>query len=106
MAIQLPRDIGFNLPGWRRVVDAIIQLVEGRHNATGTVKLTASATTTIVSHPNCSKGSVPLLSPMTANAAAAISTTYISAVNQGSFTITHASAASTDRDFRYMVGGG
>lgn len=103
MAIQLA-------PGERnlqRIVDAIRQLVEGRHNAGGTVTLTPGATTTIVSHPNCSKDSyVGLGAAQTANAAAALATTYVSSVDQGGFTITHANAGSVDRRFFYMVTGG
>lgn len=103
MAIQLQ-------PGERnpqRIVDAIRQLVEGRHNAGGTVTLTPGATTTVVSHPNCSKDSyVGLGAAQTANAAAALATTYVSSVDQGSFVLTHASAVSTDRRFFYSVQGG
>lgn len=103
MAIQLQpaeRDIV-------RIVQAIIQLVEGRNNATGVVTLTPGATSTVVNHPNCSVDSAPSLrSPMTANAAAAIPTTYISSVSQGSFTIAHANNAQVDRTFRYSVTGG
>lgn len=106
MAIQVQRDLGFNLAGWRRLVDAVFQLVEGRHNAASRVTLTPNAALTVVSHPNCSLDCEPMLSPRTANAAAALATTYISSVDQGSFTIAHANNAQTDREFGYTVTGG
>lgn len=106
MAIQLPRDLGFNDAGWRRLIDSVIQLVEGRHNAFGEFTLTPSATTTTVSHPNCSLDSQPQFAPHTANAAAAVATTYISAIFQGGFTLTHSNSATTDRTFGFICGGG
>ena len=106
MAIQIPRDLGFNLAGWQRLVDALVQLVEGRHNAFGSLTLTPAATTTVVVHPNCGLESVVLLSPRTANAAAAVATTYVSLIERGQFTLTHANNAQVDRDFDYSVAGG
>lgn len=102
MAIQLrpeEKDI------WT-IVQAIIQLVEGRHNASGRVTLTPGATTTVVRHPNCSKDCEPQYSARTANAAAALATMYISSVEQGQFTFTHANNAQVDRTFGYTVTGG
>lgn len=106
MAIQIPRDLGFNIAGWRRAVDAIVQLVEGRHNAGDQLTLRAGFTTTVVSHPNCSRDCRPMLQARTANAAAAVATTYVSSVDQSSFTVTHANNAQTDRIFDYTVTGG
>jgi|ERR1700694_96113 len=104
MAIQL-QTTETNI--WR-IVQSVIQLVQGRHNAGGTVTLTPSATTTIVNHPNCSTDSYVDVfgGARTANAAAAVATSYISAVNLGSFTITHANNAQVDRIFLYKVTGG
>lgn len=104
MAIQLQkgeRDIP-------RIVDAVIQLVLGRHSAGGTCTLTAGQTTTTVLHPNCSKDSYVDVfgGAKTANAAAAVATSYISQVFQGGFTITHANNGQTDRTFLYKVTGG
>lgn len=82
---------------------AIQQLYQGRSYAIGTVTLTASATSTVVSAPNCAAQSAVFLSPSTADAAAALASTFISSVGQGTFTITHASAASTDRTFAYVA---
>lgn len=94
----------------QRIVDAIIQLVEGRHNAFGTglnaITLTPNAASTVVSHPLASVDSVILLSPRTANAAAAIPTTWVSSKSQGSFTLSHANNAQVDRVFDFTCGAG
>jgi hypothetical protein len=86
---------------------AIQQLAAGRSNATGTVTLRTAATTTVVTDSNCAAGSTPLLTPMTANAAAEIGngTLYVSAVANGSFTITHANSATSGRTFLYALQG-
>jgi hypothetical protein len=81
---------------------AIQALYNGRSNASGTFTLTAGATSTTVSAPNCSAQSAVFLSPKTANAAAALATSYISAVGNKTFTITHANTATVDRTFFYV----
>jgi hypothetical protein len=81
---------------------ALQQLAAGRSNATGSVTLTAGATSTVVSADNCAPGSAVFLFPKTANAAAALSTTYVGTVAKQSFTITHANNAQTDRSFFYV----
>lgn len=78
------------------------QLASGRSNATGTVTLTAGATSTVVTPQNCASGSAVFLFPKTANAAGAMSTTYVSSVGKQTFTITHANAATVDRTFFYV----
>lgn len=108
MAIQLQRDLGFNPAGWQRLVDAVIQLVTGRQNSVGDITLRAGFTTTLKTFPNCSKDCRIFLFPQTANAAAALATTYIlkTDIGQGTFIITHANAGSTDRDFSFICIGG
>jgi hypothetical protein len=83
---------------------AIQQLGEGRSNAVGSLTLAASATSTTVAARNCGAGSVVLLSPRTAHAAAelAAGTLYVGAVALGSFTLAHANNAQTDRSFGYV----
>jgi hypothetical protein len=102
MAIQLSpeeKDV-------HRVVQAVRELVEGRHNAASRFTLTPGATSTVVAHPNCSRDCEPQFSPRTANAAAAVPTTWVSDVSQGSFTVTHLSNGQTDREFGFTVTGG
>jgi hypothetical protein len=90
-----------------RIVRGIRDLFEGRKNTTGTVTLTLSVATTVVSHVNFGTDSVPFLTPLHANAAAEIGngTLYVSVRQQGSFTITHANSATANRTFAYSFDG-
>lgn len=104
MAIQLaPEESSI----WR-IVQAIIQLVQGRSNNVGDVTLRTGQTTTTVSFPNCSKDCRVFLDPQTANAAAIKTTTFVLRANilQGSFVITHPSSANTDLTFSFQCAGG
>ena len=78
------------------------EILKGRANNTGSVTLTAGATTTTVTDNLFGSNMVPLLVPTTANAAAALATTYVSARANGSFTLTHANAATSNRTFLYV----
>src|SRR5881394_1586994 len=91
----------------KKIVLAIQQLAAGRSNAVGSVTLATGSATTTVSTPNCAAGSAPILTPATANAAAEFGngTIYISAVANGSFTITHANNATAGRTFLYALVG-
>ena len=93
-----------------RIVQTIISIAN-KMNACGVITLAAGATSTVVTKDNSrgavnvSKDDVITFSPMTANAAAALTTTYILQANvaQGSFTITHANAGTTDRTFFWQA---
>ena len=89
----------------KKIVLAIQQLSAGRSNAVGTVTLATGTATTVVADKNCAAGSTPLLTPASANAAAEAGngTIYVSAVANGSFTITHANSATTGRTFLYAI---
>ncbi|HEY3792960.1 MAG TPA: hypothetical protein VGM09_14090 [Bradyrhizobium sp.] len=91
----------------KRIVLAIQQLAAGRSNAVGVVTLATGAAATVVTDRNCAAGSTPLLTPATANAAAEIGTgtLFVSAVANGSFTISHANSAATGRTFLYAIVG-
>jgi hypothetical protein len=91
----------------KKIVLAIQQLAAGRSNATGTVTLATGSATTLVTDKNCAIGSVPLLTPTTANAAAEVGngTMFVSAVTNGSFAITHADSATTGRTILYAIHG-
>ncbi|MGJ4928151.1 hypothetical protein ACQR1I_16525 [Bradyrhizobium sp. HKCCYLS2038] len=81
---------------------AIQAALNGRSNAAGSVTLAAGATTTTVAAPNCAAQSAVFLFPRSANAAAALGSTFISTVAKQSFTISHANNAQTDRTFFYV----
>ena len=89
----------------KKIVLALQQLAAGRSNAVGTVTLAAGSATTVVTDKNCAAGSTPLLTPASANAAAEVGngTTYVSAVANGSFTITHANNVTAGRTFLYAI---
>ena len=91
----------------KKVIRALQQLAAGRSNATGTVTLATGASATVVSDPNCAAGTVPLLTAASANAATEVGngTIYVSAVANGSFTITHANSATAGRTFFYALQG-
>lgn len=69
----------------------------------GTFTLTTGATSTVVTNTGATMNCVVVFSPETANAAAALSTTYKSASTNGQFTITHANDVTTDRTFGYFI---
>lgn len=93
----------------KKIVLAIQQLAAGRSNSTGTVTLTVNVAATVVTDKNCAAGSVILFTPTTANAAAEIGngTMYVptATILNGSFSITHANAATTGRTFLYAIHG-
>lgn len=82
---------------------AIQQLYAGRSNAAGSVTLAAGAASTVVAAPNCSPQCAVFLFQKTANAAAALGTTFISSVGKQTFTIAHANNAQTDRSFFWVA---
>lgn len=91
----------------RFLAEAVNRLGDGRSNATGSVTLTANQASTVVTERRVGTDSVINFMPTTANAAAEVGagTMYVSAVTSGSYTITHANNAQTDRDFTYSVQG-
>lgn len=86
------------------IVNAVRQLMQGRGNAAGSVTLAPAAASTVVTAPNCASGAQVFLFPRTAHAAAELAAggCYVSAVGSGSFTLTHANNAQTDRTFSYV----
>lgn len=85
-----------------RIANRINGLIDGKANVTGAVTLRASQATTVIEDNLFESQMVPLLIPITANAAAALATTYVSARARGSFTLTHANNAQADKSFLYV----
>jgi len=79
--------------------------LNGHSQNTGSVTLTAGAASTVVNNYFIRENGVPILVPMTANAAleATSGNLYISSVADTTFTINHTNAIFTDRTFRYAV---
>jgi hypothetical protein len=90
-----------------KLVRSIRDLFEGRSNAMGTFTCTENQATTTVSHPNVGPESRIIITPTTANGATELGagTIYISAKALGSFTVTHANAATLTRTFDYAIVG-
>lgn len=104
-ARKLPPQFSGTTDALRLIAEAVNQTIDGRLAPTGTVTLTASAASTVVADRYAGTDSVPIFVPTTANAAAALATTYVSARGKQTFTLTHANNAQTDRTFIYFVVG-
>ena len=72
-------------------------------NSTGTITLTASATSSTLTDARISGNSVILFMPTTANGRTALNTLHVSARASGSATLTHASSGNTDQTFYHIV---
>ena len=81
------------------------EMLKGRGNNVGDVTLDANTTSTTLSDIRIRQTMTAVLIPRTANAAAAMTNVYISAVADGSITLTHANTATTDRTFDYVLHG-
>lgn len=72
----------------------------------GQVTLTANAATTVLSNATLTPTKKLILTPTTANAAAALATTYWAiGTTAGSVTLNHANNAQSDRIFDYAIVG-
>ncbi len=89
------------------IVQSIREVWQGRGIAGGEFTLTSGAASTTVAAPNCGEGNRVLLTPRTANAAAALANVYIPAatVTRGEFVVHHSNNAQTDRTFGYECRG-
>jgi hypothetical protein len=89
----------------RQVAAVVNRVAQGKLNCTGSVTLAAGAAGTVVNDPRATAASVILLMPLTANAAAELGngTVFVSARGKGSFTLTHANNAQSDRTFDFAV---
>lgn len=91
-------------PDDKRQIAATINDLVRQFESVGSVNLTNSTTSTVVSNPMVLPSSIVLLQPRTSAASGAMATTYISSVGSGQFTISHASATTT-RTFNYVIYG-
>jgi hypothetical protein len=90
----------------RAVSDVVRGIMDGKTNNTGTVTLTTTGITmTTINNERIGFDSIILLTPLTANAASTLSTTYISNRTQGTATITHSANVITDKKYGYIVVG-
>lgn len=95
-----------NLFDWcRELAQVVNSLRDGKVNSTGTVTLTANAASTTLSDVRIGRTTKIMLTPTTANAATALSTTYVTYPNANTeaAVINHANNAQTDRTFTYVL---
>lgn len=85
-----------------RLASAVNALIAGKADVVGTFTLAANVTTTTVTDNKFESNMAVVWAPTTANAAGALAGLYLSARAQGSFTLTHANTATTDRTFVYV----
>lgn len=96
----------------RKIVQAILQLFQGRSDSVGTVTLRAGQTTTVVTKAvhaaavNMNPSSAVFYSALTANAAAVAYSLWTSNRVIGGFTINHANDANADKIFSFEIRGG
>lgn len=103
---SVPIAEGSDRGGWvKKTADAVNAILNGRRNNVTALTLTANAASTTLTDARIHPDSHLDLTPRTANAAAALATTYISARTTGSATITHANNAQTDRTFTVEICG-
>jgi len=93
--------------GLRALSIAVQRVMRGQTNNAGTVTLTANQATTTVTDERVGANTKIMFFPTTANAAAehAAGGMYTSAKATGSFTVTHANNAQSDRSFDYSLSG-
>ena len=84
------------------IAASVRNIMDGKINTVGSVTLTASVASTTITDSRIGPNSAVTLTATTANAAAALATTYVTA-GEGSAVITHANAVSTDRTFKYVI---
>lgn len=88
-----------------RLARVLNGVLGGKMNAVTDVTLTANTTTTTISDQRIGPYSFIGLTPVTANAAAVVASTYISARDQYTATITHPNDANADKTFVVLIVG-
>jgi hypothetical protein len=78
-------------------------LLQGKLNSVIQITLTANSGTTIVIDKRIGANTGLFFSPLTADAAAALSGLYVSSQANGTATLTHANTATTDRTFNVLL---
>ena len=89
----------------RKLAEVMNNIILGRTNNTGTVTLTANDTTTTIADKRLGPKSVITFMPTTANAAAAMTSIYVSSRGKQTATVTHDNTADVDRTLSYAIQG-
>lgn len=86
-----------------RIGSWAVQVMQGKLNNTGSVTLTALATSTTVVDARAGINSFIGFTPLTSSGAVEIATMYLSTRGDGQFIITHSNSVIADRTFVYCV---
>jgi hypothetical protein len=87
----------------RQLAQASNNLLQGKLNSVIQVTLTASSGTTTVIDERIGANTYFGFQPLTANAAGALSSLYVSSQKNGTATLTHANTATVDRNFNVLL---
>lgn len=91
----------------RKIVNAVIGIMDGKTNNTGSFTVTANQATTVVVDFRC--GADSKVTPLATTAAAATElasgSMYVSSVGKQTFTVSHVNSATAGRDFDYVIVG-
>jgi hypothetical protein len=101
----VPESLANEVEHRKRIARLANNLLQGKTNNVIQVTLAANVTTTTVTDKRIGAYTGLFFSPLTADAAAAISGLYVSAQVNGSATLTHANTATTDRTFNVLLVG-
>lgn len=99
-----PKDVSTTREHARKIAQAVRSILRGGSNSGGVVTLTPGVATTTITDERIQPASRIFLSPTTANAAAALATTYVVA-GIGSAVLNHANNAQVDRTFGWELKG-
>ena len=90
---------------WFAIRTAVNSLLLGKTNNTGSVTLTASATSTALADTRIGGSSVILFCPTTATAATNLTNLRVTAKGDGTATLTHSNTADADKTYDYCIVG-
>lgn len=87
----------------RKIAQTANLAMQGKLNAVAQITLTPSSTTTTLTDARIGATTGIFFSALSANAAGALSSLYVSAQKNGQATLTHASTATVDRTFNVLL---
>jgi hypothetical protein len=99
----VPENLSNEVEHRRQLARLSNNLLQGKLNTVIQVTLTANSATTTVTDARIGAYTGLFFSPLTADAASALSGLYVSSQVNGSATLTHANNAQTDRTFNVLL---
>jgi hypothetical protein len=98
-----PETLANDVEHRRKIAQTANLAMQGKLNAVAQITLTPSSTTTTLTDARIGATTGIFFSALSANAAAALSSLYVSAQKNGQATLTHASTATVDRTFNVLL---